>query len=65
MGKSKVIKCVLCEDNHVANYKDGMVNKDLQKKFFPALWRETIALKAQLQTKPGRIQSRLVLSRRS
>jgi len=56
--KSKDIKCVLCEGNHPANYKDCMVFKNLQRSFFPTLWKKVIA------SEPGiefvSIQTRLV-----
>jgi len=31
--RSKNIKCVLCESNHLANYKN-MIYKDLQRNYF-------------------------------
>jgi len=56
--KSNDIKCVLYNGNHPANYKDYMVYKELQKRFFAALWRKVITLKPKI--KPRSLHSRFL-----
>jgi len=47
---------VLCEGNHLANYKGRTIYKDLQKRHFPTLRKKEITTKPQSQVESTRIQ---------
>lgn len=45
--KSNEVKCVLCEENHPANYKGCSVYKQLQRKIYPKLRNKEIPVTSQ------------------
>jgi hypothetical protein len=47
--RSSDVRCVLCGENHPANYKGCTVYKDLQKKTYPALHLKQCTPPAQIK----------------
>jgi len=54
------VKCVLCEDNYPANYKDCIIYKDLQRNFFSTLGRKVVTSVSKPGIESVNIQTRHV-----
>lgn len=55
--KTNLVKCVLCDGNHPANYKGCSIYKDLQKKKYPPLRKNRTVNDTQTYVIPRPVQS--------